>query len=87
MYAGRAGDWLLILTGDDFKVIRVSVVVRNAARQRVEEGFAKPASGSAAVAWIYGAQTALERGQTLTLEVTATDRCDHSSSLTVLKEI
>jgi hypothetical protein len=78
-YSGRAGGWLLILTGDDFKVVRVGVVFRNGAGQRIEEGFAVPAQGSTAKVWIYTAQTDLPEGQILSIEVTATDRAGHST--------
>src|SRR5260370_1403180 len=44
-FNGLAGGWLLVITGDDFKVTSVGVVLRNAAGQRIEEGFAAPAQG------------------------------------------
>ena len=78
-YNGRAGGWLLVVTGDDFKVVRVGVVFRNPAGQRIEEGFAVPAQGSVAKAWVYTADKDFASGQTLTIEVTATDRCGHST--------
>jgi hypothetical protein len=78
-YHGRTGDWVLILTGDDFKVVRVKVTCRDAAGHRLEEGRAIPAHGSIARVWIYTAQKDLAGGQTLTIEVIATDRADHST--------
>jgi hypothetical protein len=81
-YNGLAGGWLLLMTGDDFKVTRMGIVLRNPAGQRLEEGFAIPAKGSSAKVWIYTAQQSLAAGQTLTLEVTATDRPGHSTVVT-----
>ena len=81
-YNGRAGGWLLIMTGDDFKVIRVKVTFRNAASQWVEEGFAVRAQGSTAKVWMYTARQDLPGGQTLTIEVTAADRAGHSTMST-----
>lgn len=86
-YDARAGGWLLILTGDDFKVIRVKVTFRSAAGQRLEEGFAVPAQGSIARVWIYTAQADLAPGQVLTIEVTATDRAGHSTVSTIARPI
>jgi hypothetical protein len=78
-YNGRAGGWLLVITGDDFKVVHVGVVFRNAAGQRIEEGFAIRAQESSARVWTYTAENDLALGQNLTIEVTATDRPGHSS--------
>ena len=86
-YNGLAGGWLLIMTGDDFKVIRVGVVLRNAAGRRLEEGFAVPAQGSTARVWLYTAQANLESGQALTIEITATDRPCHSTVIRVTHAI
>jgi hypothetical protein len=86
-YNGQAESWLLIMTGDDFKVVRVSVVCRNAAGQRLEEGFALPAQGSTAKVWTYTARSDLTPGQVLTLEVTASDRPGHSTVLTTAHPI
>jgi hypothetical protein len=86
-YNGRAGGWLLVMTGDDFKVTVVHVVVRHAAGQRLEEGFAAPAQGSVARLWIYTAQQSLDAGQILTIEVTAADRPEHSTVKTVTHPI
>lgn len=86
-YSGRVGDSLLILTGDDFKVVRVGVVIRDAVRHRLEEGSAAPAQGSVSKVWIYRAQTDLAPGQTLTIEVTATDRAGHSTVYVLARSI
>jgi hypothetical protein len=80
-YTGLAGGWLLIMTGDEFKVQQVGVVMRDAHGRRLEEGLAVLAQGSSARVWIYTAQRDLPAGQTLTLEVTATDRPGHSTVL------
>jgi hypothetical protein len=82
-FTGLAGGLLLVLTGDDFKVILVGVVVRDAADQRLEEGFAVPAQGSRAKTWIYTSSKNLSAGQTLTIEVTASDRAGHSTVQTI----
>jgi hypothetical protein len=79
---GLAGGCLLVLTGDDFKVTRVWIVVRNEAGLRLEEGFAVPAQGSIARVWVYTAQQNLAAVQTVVVEVTATDRASHSTTLT-----
>jgi hypothetical protein len=86
-FNGLAGGWLLVMTGDDFKVIRVGVVLRNAVGQRLEEGFAIPAQGSSSRVWIYTAQQSLPTGQTLTIQVTATDRAGHSTVATKIHPI
>jgi hypothetical protein len=86
-FNGLAGGWLLVMTGDDFKVIRVGVVLRNAVGQRLEERFAIPAQGSSARVWIYTAQQSLPTGQTLTIQVTATDRAGHSTVATKIHPI
>lgn len=86
-YNGRAEGWVLIMTGDDFKVVRVGVVFRNAAGQQLEGSSAVPAQGSAARVWIYTAQKDLSAGQVLTIEVTATDRAGHSTVLTTAHPI
>jgi hypothetical protein len=86
-YRGRTEDWLLIMTGDDFKVVRVGVILRNAAGQQLEQGFAIPADGSAARVWLYTAQTDVAPGQVLTIQVNATDRAGHSTQLTIAHSI
>lgn len=86
-YIGLAGGWLFVMTGDDFKVTRVGIVLRNASGQRLEEGFAVQAQGSAARVWIYTAQQSTAAGQILIVEVTATDRAGHSTILTVTHPI
>jgi hypothetical protein len=80
-YNGLAGGWLLVMTGDDFKVTQVRVIFRNAAGQRLEDELAVRAKGDSARVWIYTAKENLTAGQTITIEVTATDRAGHSSSV------
>lgn len=86
-YRGGVDDWLLVLTGDDFKVIRLQVVVRNVSGERLEEGFGVPAQGSTARVWIYSAQNELPTGQSLLIEITAVDRCGHSTTMRVIHSI
>jgi hypothetical protein len=82
-FTGAVGGWLLVVTGDDFKVTRVGVAVRDATGRRVEEGFAVPVQGSLAKTWMYTATKELAGGQVLTIEVTATDRALHSVVRTI----
>ncbi|MFO1500430.1 MAG: hypothetical protein U1G07_18955 [Verrucomicrobiota bacterium] len=86
-YKGRAGGCLLIITGDDFKVVRVVVAVRNGAGQRVEEGFAVPAQGGAARVWIYTARHDLPAGQNVVIEIMVADRAGHSTVLNTTQAI
>ena len=78
-YKGHAGDTIIVIGGDNFKIIRLGVVVRDAQRRRLEEGFAIPVEPSLFATWFYTAQNDLPPGQVVTLEVTATDRCGHST--------
>jgi hypothetical protein len=86
-YQGRAGDSVIILGGDNFKIVRVRVLLRNGEDRRVEEGFAVPVEPSLFATWLYTAQRDLPPGQVITLEVTATDRCGHSAVQTVARQI
>lgn len=78
-YHGLPGGCVLVVTGDDFKVVAVGVVLRNAAGVRIEAGDAVPAQGSVAKVWKYTARQTIDAGQTVTVEVTATDRARHST--------
>jgi len=86
-YTGQAGGWLLILTGDDFKVVRVgwfsatppAKESRKALQSRRRE--VSPGCGFTPL------RKDLAAGQTLTIEVAATDRCGHSTVLTTTHPI
>jgi hypothetical protein len=86
-YQGRAGDSVIIIGGDNFKIVRLRVVFRDAQNRRLEEGFAVPVEPSLFASWLYTAQTDLPPGQVITLEVTATDRCGHSTLKTLTRPI
>jgi hypothetical protein len=86
-YKGCTGDSLIIIGGDNFKIVRMGVLVRDAAGNRLEEGFAIPVEPSLFATWLYTAQRNLSPGQLLTLEVTATDRCGHSTVKNLAREI
>jgi hypothetical protein len=81
-YNGLAGGWLLVMTGDEFKVVRVRVVIRSADGKRLEDGLAVRAEADSARVWMYTAKESLAPGQTLTIEVMATDRPGHSRTMT-----
>jgi hypothetical protein len=78
-YKGGAGDSVIIIAGDNFKIVRVGVVLRDARQQRLEEGVALPVEPSLFATWFYTTQRDLPPGQLITFEVTATDRCGHST--------
>jgi hypothetical protein len=86
-YRGCAGDSLVIIGGDNFKIIRLGVVLRDAQDRRVEEGFAVPVEPSLFATWLYTAQKDSPPSQVITFEVTATDRCGHSTVKTFARQI
>jgi hypothetical protein len=86
-YRGVAGDSVIIIAGDNFKIVRLGVIIRNAQDRRIEDGFAIPVEPSLFATWFYTAQKGLASGQVVTLEVTGTDRCGHSTVATVARQI
>jgi hypothetical protein len=86
-YKGRAGDTIIVIGGDNFKIVRLGVVVRDGRNHRLEEGFAIPVEPSLFATWLYTAQKNLSPGQAVTLEVTATDRCGHSTTKNIAQQI
>ena len=86
-YQGCAGDTVIVIGGDNFKIVRVGVMLRDAQQRRLEEGFALPVEPSLLATWFYTAQKDLAPGQLITFEVTATDRCGHSCVKSVTREI
>jgi hypothetical protein len=86
-YKGCAGDSVLVIAGDNFKIVRMGIVLRDAADRRLEEGFAIPVEPALFASWLYTAQANTAPGQVITMEVTATDRCGHSTVKTLAKQI
>jgi hypothetical protein len=78
-YRGQRGDPIIVVTGDDFKVVRLRVVLTGAFARVLEEGFAFPAEGSVAKAWGYAAQLDAGVGQVVEVRGIATGRCGHST--------
>jgi len=72
-YTGRSGEAIRIVATDDFEVASVGVRITNTNNAVVEEG---PAArdGQNGSDWTYQSRTALPAGETVSIEVTATDR-------------
>lgn len=83
-YAGVAGGSVFVILRDEFKVVKVSVVIRNAAGQRLEEGAAAPVGGGPSKVWRFKAATDQTSSLPVNVEVTASDRCGHSAFATVI---
>ena len=66
---GRVGDPARIVTLDDFEVVSVDVVIRDAADAVLEQGPAALVDGK----WTYAATTVVVAGETVTIEATAKD--------------
>jgi hypothetical protein len=80
-YTGKVGDPIVIRASDDFEVVSVTVVVRNAERGLLEQGPATLVQGS----WRYVAQTTMDPGLPLVIDVTATDRPGNKTVKTLTK--
>jgi hypothetical protein len=78
-YDGGPGGPITALMADDFKVVKVSVVIRNAAGQRLEEGPAFPLFKGHVKGWGYKPVKNLLANMPLRVAITATDRCGHST--------
>ena len=74
------GGKVIVVTGDDFKVITVMVVLRNLEGLRAEEGYAVPCHGSLAKVWAYRLKDDALIPNLSAVEVTATDRCSNSTT-------
>lgn len=83
-YLGAVGDRLLIITGDDFKVTRVSVILRDENGHRIETGEAAPTTGCKAKVWSYRVTTGIIGPARVTVEAKAYDRPTHSDALSVV---
>ncbi len=78
-YRGRVGDVIKVTATDDFEVVGVEVVIRDAAGAVLEHGPAALVDGQ----WTYVATVAVVLGETVTIEAVAKDRPGHTGSKTV----
>ena len=69
-YHGQAGDLIKVSASDDFEVVAVRVVIRDAADAVIEAGPAALNGGT----WSYAATAVVAAGDTVTIEATAKDR-------------
>ena len=72
-FTGKSGGTIRVVAWDDFQVIQLTVIIRNAANQEILE------QGSADWAplqrkWVYTAHGEISGGTSLSVEATATDR-------------
>ncbi len=73
-YHGQVGDVINVTATDDFEVVSVSVVIRDAADAVLEEGPAALVDGT----WTYVATAVVAAGDAVTIEATAKDRPGHA---------
>ena len=69
-YSGKTGETIHIRASDDFEVAGVSVLIRDASGAALEQG---AASGGGDGAWTYTTTASIATGQTVAIEVAATD--------------
>ena len=82
-YSGKTGDAIRVRASDDVEVKGVAEVIKAQDGSVLEEG---AATWSAATAtWTYTATTNLAQGQSVSIEVTATDLAGHTGSRTQSK--
>ncbi len=74
-YSGKVGERIGIQASDDFEVAGVEVAIRNAEGAVLEKGPA--ARNGSDTAWTYTTTTEIPSGQSVSIEVTATDRPGH----------
>jgi hypothetical protein len=74
-YTGKIGEVIRIQAVDDFEVKSVRVVIRDLEGVQVEQGNAVLEDGK----WAYRGQSEVSAGQTVTIEVTATDHPGHTA--------
>ncbi len=77
-YAGQIGDVIRVRASDDVEVSGVTVTIRDTGGAVLEQGAAVLAAGR----WSYTATTALAQGQSVSIEVSATDRPGHQATKT-----
>jgi hypothetical protein len=80
-YTGQPGETIHIRASDDFEVAGVSVAIHNASGTVLEQG----AAVAGADGWNYTATTSLPTGQTVSIDVTATDRPGNKTTKTQTK--
>lgn len=76
-YTGKAGDPIKVRAHDDFDLTGVAVAIRDADGNVVEEGAAAIGTDGA---FLYTAQKTLATGQSVVIEVSATDRPGHKTT-------
>ena len=76
-YTGQAGQKIGIRAHDDFALTGVAVVIRQADGAVLEQG---PATLGSDSLWAYTTTAALPAGETVMIEVTATDRPGHKTT-------
>jgi hypothetical protein len=79
-YTGKANEPIRIRASDDVEVSGVSVAIRDQEGAVLEQSAAVKAAGS--LTWTYTTTTALEAGQAVSIEVTATDLPGHTTTRT-----
>jgi hypothetical protein len=75
-YRGNIGETIGIKATDNFEVRTVGVMIRELDGTMLEQGPAVPSGGQ----WVYRSQTQVPAGQTVVVEVTATDHPGHSAT-------
>jgi len=78
-YRGQVGDPIVISAMDDFEVVSVSVVLRDAADAVIEQSSAALVGGR----WAYLATQAVAGGSSVTIEATAKDHAGNTGKLTL----
>lgn len=73
-YHGLVGQSIKVMASDDFAVVGVTVAIRDAADELIEQGPAVLAGGQ----WTYTATAAVPAQATVAIEATATDRPGHT---------
>ncbi len=76
-YRGKVGDPLIVGATDDFEVVSVAVVLRDATDTVIEEGPAVMVGGR----WTYTATQAVAGGSSVTIEATAKDHAGNAGKL------
>jgi len=82
-YSGKANEPIRIRASDDVEVSGVSVAIRDQGGAVLEHGVAAKAAGS--LSWTYTTTTALQAGQAVSIEVSATDLPGHTTTRTQAK--
>jgi hypothetical protein len=79
-YTGKAAEPIRVRASDDLEVTAVSVVIRAQSGEVLERGAA--IKGADGLTWTYTTTTALQAGQAVSIEVTATDKPGNTSTRT-----